>query len=477
MTQPVSNPVCSVCHDYVDVNDPNTIPHDGGEAHRIDPGCLKQWLQSCREEELLFSCPSCRVILGVDIPKPLENPDQAIRAASTFISIAARGMVLQEVVRQPHDHLSCLVAERNRPLSEEDKKELGSQSSIDTMWASRIADALLANGPISKRDRGEAVGGAVVSGNLYILNRLLANGPISIESRGWAVAWAALRNFGAIVDTLLANGPISKKCRGMGVKHAAEKRYAEILHTLLSNGTITKFYRGWAAQMAAGHGDEASLRLLLADGSIETHRNVAVREAAIHGHEACLRLLLKSGPISEESRSYIVWCTAATNPAFKQVATNDASEAKLDQSASGPNDEDIARALDRGERIDMAKPQQVICHPFECRVSNGHSTCLNLLLESGPISEKYRGMAVKDAAARNDVEILSRLLANGPISEEDRSEAVNEAVEKGYEAIVDQLLAKGPISPGYRTTAIREAAKKNHWTIVHALLANRPGTQ
>lgn len=51
------------------------------------------------------------------------------------------------------------------------------------------------------------------------------------------------------------------------------------------------------------------------------------------------------------------------------MATNGASEVKPDQSVSGPNDEDIAEGARPRRRIDMAKPQQAICHPFRARVS------------------------------------------------------------------------------------------------------------
>ena len=49
--------------------------------------------------------------------------------------------------------------------------------------------------------------------------------------------------------------------------------------------------------------------------------------------------------------------------------TGSESEAKPDQSKSGPNEEDIAKALCLTKRIDMAKPQQANCHLFRSRVN------------------------------------------------------------------------------------------------------------
>jgi Fic family protein len=95
-----------------------------------------------------------------------------------------------------------------------------------------------------------------------------------------------------------------------------------------------------------------------------------------------------SSRIFQEMTAFIEWFNAtstSTNLAFKQVATNGSSEAKLDRSAAVRTTREHSQRLGRGERIDMAKPQPAICHPFECRFSNsilGRAAIAHVYFES-----------------------------------------------------------------------------------------------
>ncbi|MDE3045384.1 MAG: hypothetical protein KGJ02_01895 [Verrucomicrobiota bacterium] len=475
MTPPVNNaPVCFVCEDPVDVNDPNTIPHDGGEAHRIHPDCLREWLYFCREERSPFSCPDCDVIVGVDVPNPLENPALAIVAASKCISMTVRRLAVLEVLA--HFVNNTIIA-----LIQNDLRGGGPDVASKVLeWKRQtllIVNSWLASGPLSEEDRGAALITAAHSGDIEIID-LFASGPVSEKDRGTVVKEAAKDGGEATVKACLRYGSISKEdlkdavLNALGFDHegiviallanerpspehlvdmlamAMTKKSLVALNALLGSGSISEEDRTALVGFASKNGHGAMVQPLLDNGPIDV--DTALKYAAKYGDTTTLRALLDKGPI--DALSLLVGATEATE-------NNQAAALQL--------------LLDSGflqAPIPLASLDMFPLAALAAAADLGHEAVLNVWLASDYISEKNRGFALTKATNKGHEAIVHALLSSGPIPQEYREEAVKEAARQNLEAILLALLNNGPISEETFIDAAMTTTVKNCKEALYALL-------
>lgn len=134
--------------------------------------------------------------------------------------------------------------------------------------------------------------------------------------------------------------------------------------------------------------------------------------------------------------------TQATNPAFKQVATNGVSEAKPDRSEAIRTPKDHSQRLGQGEKIDMAKPQPAICHPFEGRISKQASG-------SFPLNKQARDLI-------GQVRVAIQTLANSANLIEPKIEPLRE-IFKRLKPQIDELV-EAVAQEGTQSTEKRSSA-------------------
>ena len=329
-------------------------------------------------------------------------------------------------------------------------------------------------------------------------------------SRGLAVVSAAKSGHDDIVEGLLQSGPISTYYCGEGVRFAAENGHLQVVERLLQRWP--EFY-GHAVVAAAGKGNiDIIKKLLEGDAQIsEDHRDEAVMNAAGEGHLEVLEWLihlwpeflgvalirvLENGQISEDHRRYAVESAARHGhhelvnrvllrwPEFRCDAVVGAAYfgqlqliEMLLQSGSISDEYRgmaVGNAAEKGhlevvERL-LKRWPEFHGHAVVVAAKNDHIDIFEKLLEGdAQMSELDCGLAVRYAAEYGRLEVIEKLLQYG-ICDNSHGLAVCSALRNGHIGVVDSLLRERPINDDYRGLAVKYAAEKGHMDIIERLL-------
>jgi hypothetical protein len=329
-------------------------------------------------------------------------------------------------------------------------------------------------------------------------------------SRGLAVVSAAKSGHDDIVEGLLQSGPISTYYCGEGVRFAAENGHLQVVERLLQRWP--EFY-GHAVVAAAGKGHiDIIKKLLEGDAQIsEDHRHEAVMNAAGEGHLEVLEWLihlwpeflgvalirvLENGQISEDHRRYAVESAARHGhhelvnrvllrwPEFRCDAVVGAAYfgqlqliEMLLQSGSISDEYRgmaVGNAAEKGhlevvERL-LKRWPEFHGHAVVVAAKNDHIDIFEKLLEGdAQMSELDCGLAVRYAAEYGRLEVIEKLLQYG-ICDNSHGLAVCSALRNGHIGVVDSLLRERPINDDYRGLAVKYAAEKGHMDIIERLL-------
>lgn len=132
---------------------------------------------------------------------------------------------------------------------------------------------------------------------------------------------------------------------------------------------------------------------------------------------------------------------------------------------SDNNNEDFGSILLTSGHLSMEHRSEVVSICNSGRI-------IELLLDSGPISDEVRTDAILDAMDYTDTALknITILLASGTISEGQRGQAFVKAVACHLREIIDLLIASGPISIETRKSAIN-LKKISHPFILEKILA------
>ncbi|HSX25444.1 MAG TPA: hypothetical protein VLE89_00365, partial [Chlamydiales bacterium] len=169
------------------------------------------------------SCPLCRrtiiSINDVQVDNPLLNPGAAVGQAQEVLhamAVARTREVLDAATHGNHEVVAALLASGPIPIAAGGLAVL--TATINGHLAVVVA---LRNVPIPVEDRGIAVIDAAGKGRKDMIDILLGAGAVISEAdRGSAVKAAANFSYQTTVEALLANGPIPREDRGTAVAYA-----------------------------------------------------------------------------------------------------------------------------------------------------------------------------------------------------------------------------------------------------------------
>lgn len=353
-----------------------------------------------------------------------------------------------------------------------------------------IARALY-SGHIDQQTRGFAVRCAVKERNLITLALLIKTGTINQLDRGLAVKSAANQDFPLILSILLNSGPISDEHRGLAFRKAVDAQSFIMAKMLLESGSVSeddiyaaiissasnenpamfKFFlkkplsphlRGAALISLVKDGDFLYAQDLLESGDITKEcREEAVVVASTYGHSILVDCLLSNERIRDEFVDEAL--QAASTGDFLRI-----SLALILHRHLGLEDEAFGEieTLVQTENPDSVQLGRGVCWLSE----RGHYRLVELLLQRGSISIKYRGIALWSAAKFGSFRLVQLLKLNREVEEKFIKFSIIESAKTGNVDSLSFLLNFVSTKSLDIDYAIWHATKGGHLKIVDLLL-------